>query len=385
MTNYCFITPVWGEKYLDIFLNISLPTQLASNNLPKIANHQEVAYLIYTCPQDVSRLEASPIIARLAKILRTEIIGASQINFNSSHHYDPFSECYRMGMKKAEREHAAAVFLTADQVWADGSLSHIIGLGDAGYRAVMISGPRVNQEAFIPLFKKDFAQKEVINISSRQAVKMSMDHIHPWDRSLFWDKDNIGRSASFMYWSVPNEGFIMRCFHLHPVFLNPAKRFPRLRQTIDGSDFVRKACPNLNDLHVVQDSDEVMYFSLAPKEQSSEWIDRPKKDLRDTISWARTMGISRHNLYYLKKIVRFHTGEISEKWTEVEKRSDRIVVLLLKVLDKPITLSLMKIYVEFRIQLVSLLKRYPKFHSWSREKKNRIFVIISNVLSILRK
>ena len=213
-----------------------------------------------------------------------------------------------------------------------------------------------------------------------------MDHLHPWDQSLFWGKDNIGRPASFMYWSVPKEGFIMRCFHLHPVLLNPAKGFPRLRRTIDGSDFVRKACPDLKKLYVVQDSDEVMYFSIAPKEQSSEWINRSKTNLKSTISWARTMGISRHNLYYLKKTVRFHTGGVSEKWAEVEKRSDEIVDLLVKALDNPLKLTLMKIYVAFRIKLVALLKRYPKLHYWSREKKNRLLVFITaKILSISRK
>ncbi len=385
MTKYCFITPVWGESYLDIFLNVSLPSQLAPHNLPSLANPQCVVYQIYTQLQDVPRLEASPIIARLNRILRTEIIGAREINFNASHHYNPFNDCYRMGMKAAEREQAAAVFLTADQVWADGSLSHIIGLGDNGCRAVMISGPRVNQATSIPILKKYLDGQNVLNIPSGEAVKLTMAHMHPWDRSLFWREDGLGRPASFMYWSIPNEGYIMRCFHFHPVLINPKNGFPRFHGTIDGSDFVRKACPDLKELHVVQDSNEVMYFSLAPPEQSSEWIDRPKTDIRDTISWARTMGISRHNLYYLRETVRFHTGKISEKWNSVEKKSDVIVELLLKTLDHPLKLILMRIYVAFRIKFVNVLKKYPKLHYWSREMKNYLWTVISKKLSVLRK
>jgi len=377
LTKYCFITPVWGESYLETFLNVSLPTQLAPHNLPSLKNRQGVVYRIYTRPQDVFRLEASPALARLAKYIKTEVVGTRQVKFDASNHYDPFTACYRMGMETAAREQAAAIFLTADQVWADGSLSRIISLGDAGFGSVLISGPRVNQETFVPLFLNDHAGQDAITIASRRAVKLAMDHMHPWDRSLFWESDNLGRSASFMYWQVPDEGFIMRCFHLHPVLVNPSNGFPHFNGTIDGSNFVRKACPDLKDLFVIQDSDEVMYFSVAPPEQSSEWIDRPKMDFQNVVSWARTMGISRHNLYYLSKIIRFHTGEVSEKWAEVEEMSDGLSGRLLESLDHPLNLALMRLYVELRTNLVSLLKKYPKLYQWNRKKKNRLLAIIS--------
>jgi len=133
----------------------------------------------------------------------------------------------------------------------------------------------------------------------------------------------------------------------------------------------------LKDLFVIQDSDEVMYFSVAPPEQSSEWIDRPKMDFQNVVSWARTMGISRHNLYYLSKIIRFHTGEVSEKWAEVEEMSDGLSGRLLESLDHPLNLALMRLYVELRTNLVSLLKKYPKLYQWNRKKKNRLLAIIS--------
>jgi hypothetical protein len=187
----------------------------------------------------------------------------------------------------------------------------------------------------------------------------------------------LGRSASFLYWQVASEGFIMRCFHLHPILVNPADGFPRLRRTIDGSDFVRQACPNVDGLYVIQDSDEAMYFSVAPPEQSAEWIDRPKRDYQHVVQWARTMGISKHNLYYLDKIIRFHTGEISEKWAAVEKMSDELSGQLREALDHPLDLALMRSYGELRTSLVSLLEKNPKFHQWNRLRKKRLLAIIA--------
>ena len=113
----------------------------------------------------------------------------------------------------------------------------------------------------------------------------------------------MGRPASFMFWPVMDEGFLMRCFHLHPVLINPRGNFPDFSFTIDGSAFVQQACPDLNDLHIVDDSDDVMYFSIAPSSQSAEWIDRPKVDWRGVIRWARTMALSGHNIHYLQRLL----------------------------------------------------------------------------------
>ncbi|MBI4767547.1 MAG: hypothetical protein HY787_23625 [Deltaproteobacteria bacterium] len=359
MINYNFILPVWGQSYLETFLNISLPTQLAPQNIPLLASDHDLIYRIYTRPQDVPRLENSSVIARLAKQVKTEIIGTREINFNASNHYDPFSACYRLGMQRAEQEKAAALFLTADQVWANGALSGIIKRGDEGFRSVMISGPRINQETFIPELIKQFAGQEVITISPREAVALAMNHLHPWDRSLFWAADHLGRSASFMYWHVPNEGLLMRCFHLHPILVNPLNGFPRLHRTIDGSDFVRRACPNINHLHVIEDSDEVMYFSIAPASQSAEWIDRPKQNWQQVVFWARSMGLTKHNLFYLQKKIRLHLGEMSTHWTATESLSDRVVDPITKSLDYPLKLFYFRIMTDLRRPIGQFLRKHP--------------------------
>lgn len=377
MTKYSFITPVWGETYIDTFLNVSLPTQLSAKNLLCLANRPGVTYRIYTRPQDVARLEASAILDHLAKCIKTEVIKASKVNFNAFHHYESFSDCYRLGIATAERENAAAIFLTADQVWADGSLKKIVELGDAGYRAVMISGPRVNENSFVPELMRQLKGRNAITIPSPKAVKMAMDHLHPWDRSLFWDVESTGRPASFMYWLVPNEGFIMRCLHLHPVLVNPSNGFPHLHGTIDGSGFMRKACPDLNDLYVIQDSGEAMYFSVAPPDQSSEWIDRPKTDFHSVVSWALTMGISKHNLHYLQQRVFLHTKAITEKWDQATALSDEITERIVKALDYPRNLALMRLYVGFRSYIVSIMKKYPRIHKWCREMKSHIMTAMT--------
>ena len=327
MIKYHYIVPVWGTKYIDIFLRFSLPTQLAPGNIGALKQRHDIVYRIYTRPQDKALIENSKAYALLASYLDTRVIELEHVNFNADHHYIPFSACYKEGMKNAAKDGAASLFLTADQIWSNGSMSHIVSLGDSGKKAVLINGPRLLSETFIPVFQtmlQDIKKPYVI-LPSRQAVRLAMTHLHPWDKSLFWDAAEKGRPASFMYWWVGSEGFIMRCFHIFPALIKPETVYPDFPSTLDASNFVGLACPDVNDAYLVNDSDKVMFFSIAEAAQSAEWIDRPKQGLTGILKWVLGYGLYPHNLCYLNSIFRFHTGEISQKWLLIEKQSDRLV------------------------------------------------------------
>lgn len=371
MTKCHFITPVWGEKYIDTFLRLSLPTQLSPGNLGWLGGRPGISYNIYTRPCDVEKFSGSKAISMLRKLMNVSIVPATNINFSADHHYKPFSGCYKLGMKQASRYRAACVFLTADQIWADGSFESIIGLGDAGKRAVMISGPRVMEESFVPAFLASVPKYErpEIVLPPREAVRLAIQYMHPWDRSLFWEDGNIGRPASFMFWGVGDEGFLMRCFHLHPILVNPKHSYSDFYPTIDGSDFVKRCCPNIDQVHVVKDSDQVMYFSIAPAKQSAELINRPKRNWRGVISWSRVMGLSLQNIYYLQNTIRFHVGEMSDQWIAVERQSDVLVGRLIKDLDNAIKLAFYGLFSSVRRQVVSYLERFPWFYRFIKRHK----------------
>lgn len=375
--NYCIVVPVWGDLYIDIFLNVSLPTQLSVNNLPFIGKRGDVVYRIYTRPNDVSKFIVSQTYSRLSECIATEIIPVEQINFNGAHHYEPFNACYRMGMSDANKDNAAVLFLTADQIWADGTLSRVIALGDIGYKAIMISGPRINQETAIQEILKFKSADCSITISPRQAVQMSIDHMHPWDKSLYMDSDNHGRPASFVYWAVGSEGYIMRCLHLHPILVNPKGKFPRFTRTIDGGNFIQKVCPDFNDMYIIQDSDEAMYFSVAPAEQSAEWINLPKIDSRGFAKWARSTGISRHNTFYLQHPINFHTNDISQNWDSIKYHSSTFASNLYNELNNNILLYILCAYSNFKHYILSLLNKNSIFHKWNINRiKSKLTAII---------
>jgi hypothetical protein len=67
-------TPVWGEEHLNLFLNVCLPSLLATGNLPSLAAHPQNRYLVYTCPEDEEKLKGEPTFRRQSKIFPVEVL-----------------------------------------------------------------------------------------------------------------------------------------------------------------------------------------------------------------------------------------------------------------------------------------------------------------------
>nr|HPO08633.1 hypothetical protein [bacterium] len=63
------IMAVWGQEYVDLFLNVALPSQLSPANLPAIRHSSELLYKIYTTKEDESRIREHPAFERLCRFV----------------------------------------------------------------------------------------------------------------------------------------------------------------------------------------------------------------------------------------------------------------------------------------------------------------------------
>jgi hypothetical protein len=71
---YCIYNAVWGRPYLEPFLQVSLPSFLASGNIPYIASRADTTYVLYTEEQDIEFIKAAPSFKRLESLVSVKII-----------------------------------------------------------------------------------------------------------------------------------------------------------------------------------------------------------------------------------------------------------------------------------------------------------------------
>lgn len=322
-TGYCFLCPVWGDRYVNLFLEQGLPSQLAPGNIPSLSNKKNV-YKIFTTSNFIDKIQRSEVFKLLQTYTTTSIIAID--GFNLSNALYAMTECYNMGMVAAKGQNQAFVFLTPDSIWSDGSFYNMDRLAHEGQRAVLISGPRMVLEDSAEELAKYFNRNSdpIINISARELVRLTIKYAHPISKAHIWEgKGN--RGDAHYYWRVGENNLLMRCFHLHPLMVWPVRDDIYIpKNTTLDHDFVRLACPDIDQVYVVTDSDEITGVDASPLNHEHADFKENTIPIEAVLNWVRLYTNVYHRAFFRKKI-RFHSDEIAEEWELVEKNSDAVV------------------------------------------------------------
>jgi hypothetical protein len=314
--HFDIITVVWGEAYLDLFTRLALPNQLTPGNLGCFRDGPHTAtYKIMTTAQDAAALQQTPVFAQLADALPVEIVPIDDVN--RGRRYDALSECHRRAIRAANARGAGLIFLSPDAIWSEGAFRHVCELLEQKWRAVLVAGLRVTRETFVPDYLARGSPR-----SPRAMVGLAQAHLHPVSRSLFWDAECFSYFPSHLYWRVAAEGFLARCFHLHPLAVQPSCRGLVPSSTIDA-DYLLRACPDLAELYVVRDSDELVGVEISSEGQFGS-MPAHRAGATDVAFWAR-YHTNAHHLELVRQPIRFHHGECTSAWTEAEEQSERLL------------------------------------------------------------
>lgn len=333
--NFHCITVVWGQSYTDLFLKVALPSLLTEGNMGALRDQKGSLYRILTKSADAERMRQSTIFQRLQDFIAVDVVLIDTIEVQRKH--CALTECHKLAVATADEAKAALIFLSPDAVWSDGAFRKIVELISKGKRVVMIAGIRILKETFTPAFLREYLASDGLSaaISSRDLVKLALQHLHPYSRSLFWDAAETNFSPSHFYWNVPDEGMLLRCFHLHPFAVNPQLRGQSVAITVDH-DYFSRACPNLSDTYIVEDSDELIGIELsAISDASTQTILKGTKQRYNIIDVANRVKsyTTPFHRNFIGRTIRFHYQDFSPRWKVVEEGSDRIVSELLFTLN----------------------------------------------------
>jgi hypothetical protein len=217
-------------------------------------------------------------------------------------------------MSEADGSGAAAVFLPPDCVWSDGSLDRLVSIAESGKSVVHMSGIRLDRDSVVPhLLEHATDGGRQLPIGARRLVALGLEHMHPIAYSHFWNEHPGGLMPANLMWTVPGEGLLLRCFHLHPLMVKSQVPFAAFSSTIDD-DLAPRACPDPDGDYVVADSDELLAFELSGRDRIVGTI-CPKGSLHGVAGWAEAGTNARHRIL-IDTPIRVHTGPMSKELWE---------------------------------------------------------------------
>jgi tetratricopeptide (TPR) repeat protein len=326
-TRLFFVTPVWGINHLDLFLRIGLPSLLASCNLPGLSHPSDCCFLIYTRERDEERLTSAGVFRRLKALMPVEV---HRILEPLTDAHRVMSDCHIDALRRVDMENAAAIFIPPDCVWANGGMARVEQLANAGKSMVHISGIRLDRDAVVPRLRDCLsADRCTLDIGARQLASLGLKHLHTIAMLHFWKEHDVGLMPANLYWTVPDEGLALRCFHLHPLMVKPQRKFARFNSTIDD-DLGPFACPDETGDYVVTDSDEILTFELSGPERVVTG-DFKKADLDSVAGWMEVGTNSRHH-FLATHAIRVHATTLTEaKWQPVEREGEVLIARLREI------------------------------------------------------
>ena len=314
-------TPVWGAGHLGLFLNVCLPSLLAAGNLPSLAPNPQNQYLIYTRPEDEAELKAAATFRRLSEIVSVDV---RLIQEKITEPHRTMSNCHIDSIRRADEVGGAAIFLPPDCVWSENSMRALQRIARSGKSVVHMSGIRLDRDSVVPVFANRYSDDgTVLSLGPRELVSIGMHHLHPIALTHFWKEYDGQLMPANLIWNVPNEGLLLRCFHLHPLMVKSQVRFAKFGSTIDD-DLALKACPDASRDYVVTDSDEILAFEMSGLSRFVGTI-CPKASVDGVASWAEFGANPRHR-ELVKSTIRLKAVDDSgAAWSAAQAESDDVV------------------------------------------------------------
>jgi hypothetical protein len=226
------VLPVWGDKYIETFINYIVPTHLDSSNIPHLSQTHKVKYTIYTTKKDMTRLlkEESLIILQKYASLEIKLLSPRRIKDV----YGTYSFVHNNELKISAKNDEAVYLLNADILLSNNFFTTTLSIIKKGYKSVNIIIPRTDIEIFEKY--RSLNQFETKKFKADYLIKLWLRNPHKLMRYHFMnDKSNTKILPASLYWMNSKQGAYIRSFHLHPVVILPKKlKIVKFKKTIDS-------------------------------------------------------------------------------------------------------------------------------------------------------
>jgi hypothetical protein len=268
---------LWGDAYVDRFMDYCVPSLLAEGNLPALAETRRVVHSIVTTERDRRRIGSHPSFARLsgtAEVVFTCFPEAflarrEQSGYNFYFFYgllDHHSVFWASALG------AELYLLPVDCLYADGCLRNMSGYLDRGADCASIAGLEALEEPLLAYFAGRADARGALAIGADELLRKAGEFMHPVYRSVLMSRENerFYRHPRELVW--PLEGQLaVHSIYMHPLAVSSrmlSRPFHPHHENVDYALLPRLLQAD-GRLAVIEDARDaaIAHFSAAGQKQ----------------------------------------------------------------------------------------------------------------------
>ena len=263
---YVLVMPVWGEHHTGLFLRYCVPFLLTDGNIGAFPDRELQVYLT-SRRVDFARMRQDRNYQRLDALTKLVELDIDDI-IDLTLPYQAMTRCYMHALQMlAAPERTVTFFPTPDCILSRDALRSMKQRIEAGSRAVMMCGLRVELESLAPLLGKIAASTSGAGgISERELSALGLRHLHPISKGCdAASSEFLVGCPAHVYWIAPDRSWLLaHCFHLHPMAVRGVPTVIDPDATIDG-DYLLALGLKADQFYICQSSDEFLTLELSPK------------------------------------------------------------------------------------------------------------------------
>jgi hypothetical protein len=317
---------VWGEKFINDFLGLSLPSLLAPGNIPALTNQYETSFVFLTKTADIEVFEKHPAYQKLKTICKTEFISIDDLIV-----FGNYSTTLTLSFDRAIKQtgeqmlNTYFVFLTSDYIMADGSGEGLMRYIAKGYSGICMGNFQVIQEEIEQYLRdKIDPATHIMQIKSRELLVQGFKTLHPVTMASLFEQQAAHNYHANRFFVRYNAGIMAGRFYLqHMLCIKPETMDYRIGASCDYS-FIPEMCPSGN-ITTINDSDDFLVVEVQPREHELGYVQFGPYHQNRLISALSEWTTHQHR-ENAKQSIYFHTREILQTEKDaIEKRLNQFI------------------------------------------------------------
>lgn len=220
---------VWGEEYIDNFMNYLVRTLIAEGNLTAF-DSDDVVVAIMTTEAGEARMRAHPMFGPLNECARVEFFLFPEWLTQAGEHVDPSFSFYQLygaldhvAIFFAKALGSGIFFLPVDALLAENTLHTFAAYLETEHDAVGGSHFTTNRETFLPAIDAIIPDAPAFAIPASQLIALAYEHLHQHSSSAIIHDGNadFAEWPRELFWPSP-EGLHTRAIFVHPLGVSAA-------------------------------------------------------------------------------------------------------------------------------------------------------------------
>lgn len=301
--DFHYIVPVWGNEYVDLFVNTCLPMLIKLGNIHRDVCMENDSFIIVTAWHSLNRIKSSTAFKELSSIISVKFyLIDGLVDLSKTHR--AMSCCYALAMQKTNVIEGGTyfIFLTPDSFWPKGTFQKLKELANKNYYVAMAMGLRLRAETAVAAINEMLSGSNTSHsLNNQNLFDLVINNLHKMNSALdlLSGEPFSNLLPSHLYWINHQEKQITaHCFHLHPLMVLARTKKTKIGISIDG-DFVKNLRYPPDKFYIFQNE----YYGIELTKQDRDWTHRLEAaSMQKIIKFSRYEANKLHKYFFRHRI-----------------------------------------------------------------------------------